>query len=58
MKLEKEDFYLNEDGKMVFTKEYHLKRGKCCGNGCVNCPYDWENVKEPKKNEFKKTKRV
>ena len=24
---------------MVFTKEYHLKRGHCCKNGCKNCPY-------------------
>ena len=26
---------------MVFTKEYHLKRGHCCGNNCINCP--WKN---------------
>jgi hypothetical protein len=32
------DFYI-EDGKYVFTKEFHLKRGSCCGNGCKNCPY-------------------
>jgi hypothetical protein len=38
-KLEEEDFYWQE-GKMVFTKEYHLKRGHCCGNGCKNCPFD------------------
>lgn len=33
-----EDFYL-EDGKMVFTAAYHLKRGSCCGSGCRHCPY-------------------
>jgi hypothetical protein len=33
-----DDFYI-EDGKYVFTKHYHLKRGSCCGNGCKNCPY-------------------
>jgi hypothetical protein len=32
------DFYI-EDGKYVFTKEFHLRRGSCCGNGCRNCPY-------------------
>lgn len=34
-----EDFYLNEDGFMVFTEAYHLKRGYCCKNGCRHCPY-------------------
>jgi hypothetical protein len=31
--------YTIENGKWVFTKEYHLKRGYCCGNNCKNCPY-------------------
>lgn len=35
----KEDFYLNENGFMVFTEAYHLKRGYCCKNGCRHCPY-------------------
>lgn len=35
----KEDFYLNEQGFMVFTETYHLKRGYCCKNGCKHCPY-------------------
>ena len=57
MKLkENEDFYKNGDGKIVFTKEYHLRRGSCCGNACINCPYDWINVKEPKKIELNKKK--
>ncbi|HTF29662.1 MAG TPA: DUF5522 domain-containing protein [Flavitalea sp.] len=33
------DYYLNEDGLMVFTAKYHLDRGSCCGNGCKHCPY-------------------
>lgn len=37
--LSKEDFYLNEQGFMVFTEAYHLKRGYCCKNGCKHCPY-------------------
>jgi hypothetical protein len=34
-----EDYYLDDDGKMVFTVAYHLKRGACCGNNCRHCPY-------------------
>jgi len=33
------DYYINEDGLMVFTAQYHLNRGYCCGNGCKHCPY-------------------
>jgi hypothetical protein len=33
------DFYV-EDGNFIFTKEFHLKRASCCGNGCRNCPFD------------------
>jgi len=31
--------YYFENGKMVFTREYHLRRGFCCGNQCRHCPY-------------------
>jgi len=37
-KLQPTDFYWN-DGKMVMTEEYHKKRGKCCGSGCLHCCY-------------------
>jgi len=33
------DYYLNEKGQLVFTEAYHLKRGYCCSNGCLHCPY-------------------
>ena len=46
---EDDDYYFNGDGLVVFTKEYLLERGYCCGNGCVNCPYDYKNVPEPKR---------
>jgi len=36
--LESEDYYL-ENGYIVFTAAYHLKRGYCCGSGCRHCPY-------------------
>lgn len=34
------DFYYDKDGRMVMTEEYHKRRGSCCGNGCLNCPYE------------------
>ena len=40
--LEKEDYYLNEQGYRVFTRQYHLKRGYCCKNGCKHCPYNYD----------------
>lgn len=45
-----EDYYLLDDGRLVFTASYHLKRGFCCGKGCLNCPYDYTNVQEPKRS--------
>jgi len=41
-----EDYYFNEEGLLVFTREYHLKRGDCCGSGCINCPFDYVNVRD------------
>ncbi|WP_183567354.1 DUF5522 domain-containing protein [Mucilaginibacter sp. SP1R1] len=35
------DYYINEDGNFVFTKEYHLKRGYCCKNKCLHCPWGY-----------------
>ncbi|MBS1789527.1 MAG: hypothetical protein JST85_17515 [Acidobacteria bacterium] len=37
--IENEDFYW-EGGFLVFTANYHLRRGSCCGSGCRHCPYD------------------
>jgi hypothetical protein len=31
--------YTLKGGNYVFTRWYLLKQGKCCGNGCRNCPY-------------------
>jgi hypothetical protein len=41
VKLNKDDkeLYYLENGKVVFTPEYHLQRGNCCGNRCRHCPY-------------------
>nr|WP_295128108.1 DUF5522 domain-containing protein [uncultured Chitinophaga sp.] len=37
---------------MVLTAKFHLDRGRCCGNGCKHCPYDYENVPENKKAQL------
>lgn len=36
--VEGRDFHL-ENGLVVLTREYLLRRGYCCGSGCRNCPY-------------------
>ncbi|HSE96857.1 MAG TPA: DUF5522 domain-containing protein [Blastocatellia bacterium] len=36
--IETVDYYW-EDGLMVFTRAYHLRRGYCCYSGCRHCPY-------------------
>jgi len=38
------DYYLNEDGRLVFTAWYLLKRGECCQNGCRHCPYGYKGA--------------
>lgn len=43
-------YYINGDGYVVLTQEYHLERGYCCGNGCLNCPFDLINVEEPRRS--------
>jgi hypothetical protein len=35
-----EDYYFNEQGLIVMTEKYHLKRGYCCNNKCLHCPYE------------------
>ncbi|HRE41746.1 MAG TPA: DUF5522 domain-containing protein [Ignavibacteria bacterium] len=40
--IEGEDFYFDKSGLMVFTQEYHLKRGYCCKSGCRHCPYNYK----------------
>ena len=47
-----EDYYILPNGLLVFTSAYLLKRGYCCGNGCLNCPYDYIKVPEPKRTEL------
>ena len=42
--LEADDFYYSEDGYIVFTAKYLLKRGYCCKNNCKHCPFGY-NIK-------------
>jgi hypothetical protein len=51
---EGQDYYFNEKGLITFTARYLLDRGYCCGNGCRHCPYDYEAVPEPKRNDLLK----
>ena len=49
--IEGDDYYLNENGYIIFTEKYHLKRGKCCQNGCKHCPYGFVKQVKPVKND-------
>lgn len=40
-KPEPDEFYFSEEGFIVFTEKYHLKRGYCCQSGCKHCPYGY-----------------
>jgi hypothetical protein len=48
-KMDKDDYYLSQEGYIVFTEKYHLKRGFCCKSSCTHCPYDYN----PKTGAFK-----
>ena len=53
------DYYTNKDGLVVFTEAYHLKRGTCCGNKCLHCPYNHKNVpKVQEKKRLQKSKKL
>ncbi|MDR3678590.1 MAG: DUF5522 domain-containing protein [Flavipsychrobacter sp.] len=46
------DYTILPDGRLVFTAKYLLERGFCCGNGCLNCPYEYINVPELRRTEL------
>ena len=33
------DYYLTPEGYLVFTEQYHRRRGFCCGSGCRHGPW-------------------
>lgn len=45
----KKELYYMENGLVVFTEAYHLKRGYCCNSGCRHCPYPKEEQVSDKK---------
>ncbi len=45
-KVKEEDYYY-ENGFVVFTEQYLLKRGYCCENGCRHCPYGFVKKHQP-----------
>jgi len=51
-------FYYNKEGLFVFTEQYHLEKGYCCGNGCLHCPYNYENVNEAQREQLLKAKQT
>jgi hypothetical protein len=42
------DFYYTPQGLLVFTAQYHLKRGYCCKNGCRHCPFGFQKPEKKK----------
>ena len=38
-KLSDLDYYILDSGLLIFTEEYHKKRGYCCGLKCKHCPF-------------------
>jgi hypothetical protein len=44
---EGDDFYFNDDGLMVLTEKYHLKRGYCCKSDCTHCPFETSKKIDP-----------
>ena len=49
-------YYINQEGFIVFTERYHREKGYCCGMGCLQCPYHYENVPEPRRSILLKKK--
>ncbi|UOQ53824.1 DUF5522 domain-containing protein [Hymenobacter cellulosivorans] len=38
------DYYLTPEGFMVFTEQYHLRRGFCCKSRCRHCPWGFSRA--------------
>lgn len=36
------DYTEQTDGRIVFSREFLLARGTCCGSDCLNCPFEFE----------------
>ena len=42
----------NSESFAALPAAYLLERGYCCGNGCLNCPYDYKNVPSPRREQL------
>jgi len=40
--LQPDEYYYSDQGYLVFTEKYLLKRGYCCKNACKHCPYGYD----------------
>ena len=49
---EGQDYSILPNGLLVFSREYLLIRGYCCGNGCINCPYEYINVPDERQKSI------
>jgi len=43
------DYTMSPQGYRIMTEFYLVKRGYCCSNGCLNCPYSPKAVKGNRK---------
>jgi hypothetical protein len=50
LELEDDEFYYSQEGYIVFTEKYLLKRGYCCENACKHCPYGFKKSKKINNN--------
>lgn len=53
-KFQEGDFYKTPEGYLVFTEQYHLRRGYCCKSGCRHCPYGYDKNTDTFSNQKKK----
>jgi hypothetical protein len=54
-----DSFLINDKKTIIFDEAYLIKRGYCCGNGCVHCPFGYKNVlDEHKKMAFQKQQKI
>ncbi|HEY9044675.1 MAG TPA: DUF5522 domain-containing protein [Ohtaekwangia sp.] len=44
-------YHYMENGLIVFTEAFHLKRGYCCKSGCRHCPYGFRKNKDSKQEQ-------
>lgn len=50
-------YYFNDAGQMVLTAHYLMEQGICCGNGCLHCPYNYENAPEARREILRAERR-